>query len=254
MKCNICGRMLTGDKKKGTYTYYKHECPGADHQTYIPESKIFEMMDDTIRDLRYSPDFAENLKNLAKKILGERSASNRKRKLGIAEAIENLEARRDKALDLWFEDEIDRKVLKRTLNKLSSERDILSQRHKLTYDDYDQIIYEVCDLIDELRDSPIGFLSASYEDKVKLLYLMSDGALISGEVVQLLWKEPYSFLLTNDILKFKGLYETEKGKKNRLSDISNSLSKLPVMDETLTVAMNIAITDYEFYYVRQKSA
>ncbi len=255
LKCGSCGRILTGDKKKELYTYYKHECTKADHQTYLPESKVFEMLDVAVREMRYSPDFAENVKALAKKTLNERAASNKKRKAGIQEVLENIETRRDRVIDLWADSSIDSHVVKRKLSALAAEQSILSDRLKLTYRDYDQIIYEMCDLIDELRDNPITFLSASYEEKGKLLQLMAEGAVIHGETAQILWKEPYSFLLTNDILKTKRLYEAELGKKNRLSGLSpNSLSKLPEIDESLTGAVSTAITNYEFYFVRQKSA
>jgi len=71
LKCK-CGKMMTGDMKKvkrtggtkGAIIYYRHACPNSPKQIYLREERVFEIIDKKIKNVRFSDQFARNLKKL----------------------------------------------------------------------------------------------------------------------------------------------------------------------------------------------
>ncbi|MBN1698525.1 MAG: recombinase family protein [Spirochaetales bacterium] len=244
LKCS-CGLMMTGDLKKGTYIYYKHTCPNSPRQVYIPEKKIFEMLDSAVREMRYSPDFADRVKTVAKEILEQRAENNKKGKKDIAKSILHIDEKKDKLIDLFMGGEIDRDSVKRKMDEYDREAGLLLERQKLLNSDYSKIILEVMDLVDELRDNPIKFLAESYNKKTKLLGIMADGVIIDNDVAQILWKEPYKFLLKNEILEFKSKYE--KAKKKALYEGSQNANLLPRTDSRLPAQDCFAVLCLKYF-------
>ena len=228
LKCGTCDFMLTGDLKKGQFLYYKHKCTSQLKQTYIPEKKIFEMLDSAVRDMRYSTDFAERLKSLATEILEERSRSNKSRQKELSKRLDEIQDKKDQVLELLLKQDIDLQTLKRKMNALDDEMATLRDRRKLLDTDYSEIIYQVGQLINELRDRPVAFLNGSYEEKTEILGIMAEGVIIQEDTAQLQWKEPYRFLLKNDILEWKRQFE--KGKKNAGSNKLEPAKLLPSKD------------------------
>jgi len=55
------------------------------------------------------------------------------------------------------------------MDEYDREVDLLQERRNLLNSDYNKIILEVMDLVDELRDNPIKFLAESYKKRPNFL-------------------------------------------------------------------------------------
>jgi hypothetical protein len=72
-----CGLTLTGQQKRGTYTYYTHRCKETGEFVYQRETEIVESLDRALSRARFAPEYAESLKMFVKAIAEEQKKSGR---------------------------------------------------------------------------------------------------------------------------------------------------------------------------------
>ena len=215
LKCH-CGRILTGEIKKGKYIYYQHKCPGKPKMVYIPEDSIFNRIDDEVKRIRFSDDFGEHVKTLTEDIrLVQRN--NRKARLAkITREIAKIESEQEELLKLYASKKIPVKILEKTILKYESEIKALENQRKGLQTNNNKFLRQVVEIIDTLRDMPVIYLQATKEEKAEIIRSMAHGIIVRGDSIQILWKKPYSYLLKNEILDYKKKLTTLKFENRQL--------------------------------------
>ncbi len=200
--------MLTGQKKKGKYTYYTHRCPATGNNRRIREEKATALIDHAIRRVRFSPAFAENLKVLFQ-YAGEiwrRDANAEEQQVNAK--ISLLKEKKDRLYDLFAEKQIDRQLWREKIEKLNEEINSLENARQSFEMNHDLLVSRACDLIDELRDRPTAFLTTDDPlKKAEALGSLAENVEIDDDSARLRWKQPFSFLMRPALLDLRKEYD-----------------------------------------------
>lgn len=243
VRCS-CGRLMSGEIKKGRYIYYGHRCERTGSVSYIPENKIFALMDDTVRKSCFSPMFSENLKRTFKKTFEQRTKDNHSELDRISAKLKAIDEKRARLIDLYTDSTIDREFLNRKMSELNSETDQLERYRGALGKDTGKTLELICKTIDSLRDEPDALLSASLDQKPENLRNLADGITINSDTLSLRWKKPYSFLMKPVLLEARNSAPPEK--KTGRSESSESSKHAPPPGEFQNVLSSI-IEEFVLY-------
>ena len=216
---------MSGEIKKGRYIYYGHRCERTGALSYIPENKIFALMDETVRKSCFSPMFSENLKRTFKKTFQQRKKDNHAELDRIAAKLKAIDEKRARLIDLYTDATIDRESLNRKMSALNIETDQLERYRAALGKDTGKTLELICKTIDSLRDEPATMLSADPDHKPETLRNLAEGITIDGGVLTLRWKKPYSFLMKPVLLEARHSAPPEK--KEGRSESSESSHHAP---------------------------
>jgi len=193
--------MLTGQKKKGRYVYYTHDCANEGKFLNIKEADILGAIENEIESARYSPDFAENLKLLFRSVGENQHRDHRSEIDRLAAKEKALMKRKSRLYDLYSDNEWDRDLLKAKVDDANQELKKLENYRQSFTTGYDKTILQICDIIDELRDRPAAALATSGHSQSEILRELSEGVELyrsegsKGWTARMRWKRPYRFLM-----------------------------------------------------------
>ncbi len=221
LRCGICGRILTGDTKKDKYIYYVHKCTGAGSN--YKEAYLHDMIDAAIVGVAFTADFAEMLKSLFANAIEEKNKYQESDVVRIAREISHLEKEQDKLVRLYRKSSIDAKVLERNINDINKQIEVLEKQRSLMRVDKNGFITHVAGVIDNLQDLPEIYEYSSRKDRVKLICSMADRVIVYSASVEIIWKQPFSFILQKKILQMSAVSPR----------FENRLSVLPRQDSNL---------------------
>jgi site-specific DNA recombinase len=240
MRCQ-CGRVMTGSQlyiKQAGGTMqpsiiYAHKCldkpnaktgkPGG--QVMIYESRIFEILQETVREARFSETFAENLKNLFRDHINRKTENHAQERAFFTRKIQAVYVKKDRLLTALSEGVIeDLAAINKKLMELNREIQRLEQQRGALEVGNDQVMLTIAEIIDKLRDMPLIFLEAPVEGKMEILKVMASGVILNGEHVEIQWREPFSFLMKDEILQLK---ETLTEDYLKELEVRTSLTMLP---------------------------
>jgi len=152
LKCGHCGRVLTGEQKKGgRYTYYSH------HNAEIPELschrdiRIVELIDREVEGIIYSETFAADMKYLFNESIEIKKDEQHGEMTAISQRIGKLEAKRNRLLDDYLDDYLDRDSVKKKLDEIVQDIAILERKRAVLMENKDEFISTMVDVIDEIR-------------------------------------------------------------------------------------------------------
>lgn len=234
IRCDDCGCVLTGDTKKEKYIYYGHKCQDR-KSVYYQESRVIEYFDSEISDLVFSEEYASFLKDMFSESVEIKSKSQSGDLLSITRKISASEIKQGKLLDLYFEGALPKEALQRKMDECQKEIDILEKQRKSLRVDKNQFIFNVINLIDQLRAFPAIYADSGFEDKGRLIKNMVKSVKISGTGMDIEWQQPFNFLLKHKLLRLKD------------AGVRDCLLRLPQIDDFRT-DIDGAIFDLVLYY------
>jgi len=195
LRCG-CGRQLTGQKKKGKYVYYTHKCQHTGKKEAIREEVVFANLDQAIRDFRFSPAFASNMKILFQHVGDIRRQNVDSERNEISDNIAYIEEKKSRVYDLFLERDIDRALLRKKIDELDQQIARLENGRQSFAMDNSDLMIRACDLIDSLDERPSAFLaSGDYGKKAEILRSMSEQVTMSNDSATIAWKTPYNHLM-----------------------------------------------------------
>lgn len=200
LKCGACGRTMTGDVKKGRYTYYVHKCPAAGKQASLTVDSILAMVAVEVERIRLSEAYSESLKAVFRDIVAMKERSARGEINAYQTKITHLENKRQKLIDLYAEGAIDRDALDRQIKLYNAQIRNLEEsrisRAELKID----VMAKIAEAIDILRRFPEAFATGTPEEQCDLLADMAERVTIGESGASIEWKKPISFLTTPEII------------------------------------------------------
>lgn len=199
LKCK-CGRIMSGDFKKGQYIYYRHVCPNSEKQIYLQEDAIFDMLDAMVKEVQFNSEFAEYLKELFVDSVSAKKKETKSELAMISRKISQCELEQERLVVELARGEINRDVVRKGIDTYQKQIDNLNKQRQTLSVDHHDFIFKVSDIIDTLRDMPSIYLAAPRLGKAEIIRSMADGAVIDGDNLELIWKKPYSFLLCQQII------------------------------------------------------
>jgi site-specific DNA recombinase len=212
LRCS-CGRIMSGDDKSvkrkggtmGTVIYYVHKCAhtqnerGRPRQISFREEEVVRLIDQKIAAERFSDHFADTLKTAFREYSERNRQNHATDRAAFATRIAALEQKKDRLLDALIEGAIDdRAALNSKLNQLNLEINAEEKRKKALSVGNDQFLSRIAEVIDYLRDAPRTCLEAPLAEKVAVFRTLADGVILNGQSAEILWKQPYSFLMRPD--------------------------------------------------------
>ena len=218
LRCG-CGRLLTGQEKKGRYVYYTHDCAIEGKFVYIKEDDIFAAIESTIKAARYSYEFSENLKLLFRNVGENQSREHQSEIDQLAGKAKTLMAKKSRLYDLYSDDGMDRELLKEKIDGVNAELKKLEVYRQSFTAGFDDAIFQICDIIDRLRDRPAALLAAEKHKKAEILREISEGVDLArregsggpeGWTATIRWKKPFSFVMEAENAR-KAAMEAEFG-------------------------------------------
>lgn len=201
LKCGECGHILTGEKKKNKHYYYGHQCNHEKRRVYRLQSEIEAMVDSEVRRVCFTDDFAEWIKELFRDTVAEKKRDKSAELLRITRAIIEIEKKKERILEAFadgstFIDDLKRKVeeYNEQIKKCEQERNRLNA-------DHDKIVMKVAEIVDQIRKLPTIYNEADSLDKVRILRAFARGITVHKNSVEILWEEPFSFIMRKDLLE-----------------------------------------------------
>lgn len=231
LRCSSCGRIMSGDDKKikrkggkkGIVIYYVHKCPniqnenGRDRQISIREETVARLIDERVKEQRFSSHFAQNLKSLFKKFNEENNRNHSSEISNFDAQIVTLETNKSRLLDALLEGIIDdRMALNAKMNQLNSEIESLEKQKKFLTIGNDQLISRIAETIDYLRDAPREYLDAPIQNKATILSQLAENVRIDQNGAQIVWRKPFSILLNKNLEPFRPEIEKVREPYNML--------------------------------------
>ena len=209
IKCSECGRVYIGEIKTGAhnsghYTYYRHKCPihKKEGELRYTESEMLKAIDEQVRVIRYSDEFAQNLKNLFKKPLEKSNKTNRKELEVISARINRLNVQKSRLLDLFTLEEIDKSELVEKRKEYDTEIEILQTQWNALHKDNKDIFDQIVEIIDLIKEMPLIYLRDTSDGKIKVLKTMVESMTIKPSgYLTLNWLRPYSFMMRAEMLE-----------------------------------------------------
>ncbi len=199
--CSKCGRQISGYQKDG-YTYYNHKCTELDEKNIsMSEVKIFKGLAHYISKIFYSEKHADFLKKLFKTVIKTKSNTVSRERKSTEKNLKELETKKDRLLDLYLDSKMKKEDLDKKSIEIDNQIESLNQRLQDLSIDLSSHQHKVTDLIEYLRKFSQTFLSASDEDRIKLLKTMAYCIKTDGENVKVEWHKPFSYLLDTQIVE-----------------------------------------------------
>lgn len=189
LRCPDHGRTLTGDRKKGQYVYYFHA--GCE---YFREEWILERIDSAMRDLEFSPDTAEKLKEIFSGVVDDVLVNDESEKRTISARISALERENKKLLDLLVNDGIDPTTVKTRMDENRQSVERLHKQYSTLSKNRDSFVLNVKEVIDLTRQIPETYALASRERKIELLRELAECITVSRAGIFIHWHRPYDYI------------------------------------------------------------
>ncbi len=202
VRCD-CGRLMTGEMKKGRYVYYGHQCARTSRMAYLPEGRLLGLLEEAVGESCFSPMFAANLKQYFKDAFDRRRRDSQAELDRVDRKLTTIDEKRGRLIELYADARIDRETLNQKMSDLNSEADRLGRYRTACAGETGKILPEIIKAIELLRDDPAVFLGASNEKKAILFKGFGSGVTVRGEKLSINWKKPYSFLMRPALLKAK---------------------------------------------------
>ena len=226
--------------------YYTHDCAIEGKFLYIKEAEIIRALESQVKAARYSCEFSENLKLLFRNV-GENQGREHQAEITRLAAKEKvLTNKKSKLYDLYSDDGIDRELLREKIDGVNVELNKLEAYRQSFTAGFDEAIFQICDIIDRLRDRPAALLAAEKHKKAEILREMSEGVELArredsegpeGWTARIRWKRPFSFVMEAQNAR-KAAMEADFGD----SPVTARPGMLPPMNEAVTnEAMGVII-------------
>ena len=199
--CAECGRRMTGDRKKGRFTYYVHACRKTWKGVYIPEDDISRIIDDYVREYAITEGMAETLKSLFLDAITIKTSDQQASVSVISRQISELEVKQSRILDLFADAQIDHNALKRKMEEFQKEIDRLEKQKKQAGIDRNKFILKTSEIIETMRRFPEIYAESTGEHRVAIIKSMASKVLISQDQAEISWIPPYSFIMKKEILE-----------------------------------------------------
>ena len=200
--------------------YYTHTCAHTGKKEAIREEVVFANLDKAIRDFRFSPAFAQNMKGLFQHVGKNQQHNANSEQHEINENIKFLEEKKSRFYDLFVDREIDRDMLRKKIDELDGQIARVENGRQSFAMDSGELLGRVCDVIDDMHEQPTAFLAAKdYDEKAEILRAVSTQVVMSKQAATIEWKTPYSHLLG---ASFQDLREESEGNGEEGGELKES--------------------------------
>lgn len=124
LKCASCGCALTSTLKKGHQYYYCTNGKGTctQHQTYLRETKIYEMVAEALGDLHFSEAKIEMMYQAAKEKLEREGGEERQTINTLQKLLNSLLEKESKLLDAFLGEQISKELYEKKVSAIQHER------------------------------------------------------------------------------------------------------------------------------------
>lgn len=211
MSCAYCGCAITSEIKKGTYVYYRctgmrdRHCPG---MKAVREEALTDQFASLLEGLVLSPVHLEQLKQALKESLSEESAVRRAHTQRIAQGIDRLKIKLERAYLDRLNDRVSDEVYESVRQKLESELAGLDvQRQAL-----DSAVTNYYDLglrlLELAQTAHFRFNAAEPDTKRKILIELLATADYCDRQVQVSLKSPFNVLLERNVQRLNSGTQT----------------------------------------------
>jgi DNA invertase Pin-like site-specific DNA recombinase len=222
LRCSACGKMLTGELKKGKYQYYMHAC--SERRLYLPAAVIGPAIDEAISQVAFGDDFAALLKDLFRQSVKTRKAEQSEL-AALSRKISDLEVQQDKILALYSVDGMDLDAVNRTLSKFRQEIARLTEQRAALRIDHHDFIVKVDSVIEMAKQFPLIYRNASEAQKGDMLHPLIDCVKIDGEAATIEWRKPFAFVLDPALIRFKDKVRSRTGRRAELHKLRTSINQ-----------------------------
>jgi len=207
--CEKCGCKITATLKKEKHTYYyctngKHNCD--QHQKYIGESKIDELMGQVFSNITLNPELA----NLSLDLYADDLKKESIDKVGfsqiITKQIDNLKKKENRLLDVYLNQEIAKETYESKKNEMDKEMEKLITESKSKKNNNPE---KTLELLEKLKNTAIS-LEKMYKEGNKLVKenllksVLWNASIENENIGKVTYKKPFAYLekmaKTNDIL------------------------------------------------------
>lgn len=231
LRAGETGRVLTGEIKKGRYVYYTHRRP----DVIFKQEVIFKMIDSYIENLIFTDDYAARLKSAFKESVNEKLKDAATVKSGIVRKISALEARQQKFMDLYADDDIDKNALKKKLHDIRIEIDRLLDSQKRLNIDKEKMLLDITTCIDNLKELPYWYAQGTPEEKGDLLKTMIVRMYVHPDRIEFEWLPIYQEMINGGIMAFKNLpVRKSKQLRTRSDDFRTAIND--IIDSIIQIA------------------
>jgi site-specific DNA recombinase len=192
LRCSHCGKMLTGELKKGRYLYYMHYCTQI--RIYVSASIIQPAIDAAVAEVTFGNGFAEMLKDLFRQSVKTRRREHAEL-AALSRKIAAIEAKQDRIMDLYAVEGMDMDAVNRTVTRYRQEIARLTEQRRALRLDHEDFILKVDRVIEAARQFPIAYRNATDAQKGELLRPLVECVKIDGETASIEWRKPFAFVL-----------------------------------------------------------
>lgn len=165
LRCS-CGRKPYGDVVKGQYTYYVHKCADAGRQVSVREEAIFAHVEKVMGELAISEEFTYFMQNIVKLVIRK----NRNKREGMLAAIEAKERvllrKRDRIVDLYTDEAIDKEALKGKIADIKQQLEALDRERDSQHFDDEAVTARIVELLDDIHLFPQAYLAPMTEARL----------------------------------------------------------------------------------------
>jgi len=185
--------VMTGEIKKGKFVYYRYQREGK--RDYFREEFIFDLIDKQIQSIVYDDKYSAWMKQEFQAALAGIEADKSGLKKGVLKQIQDIESKQKALFDLFYDADIPKDVLKSKMSDLEKERLYLHKQLERIGTIRKDVLFEIADVIDTLRDFPSKYAATDYTGKAELLRAMSSRIIFTGDTVKIEWKKPFCWIV-----------------------------------------------------------
>lgn len=202
IKCEHCGKLLSGVQVRGRFIYYNHKCNDPDiGKKQTREEKLIQIIDNEVEKHFYCEKATEWIKKYFKRAFQASNSVYKNKDKDLNIKIEDLKNKKNKLYDIFVEDDrFNKDELHERIEQINIKINKLEEERNKVSDSLDKYQHKVVDLIDYLRNFTVEYIKSSNKDKIKLLRVMAEGMIINkrGEL-KILWYKPFKFLFNKKV-------------------------------------------------------
>ena len=206
VRCPHCGRAYVaelqhGENQSGNYTYYKHRCKNSKGEIRVKEEELLSVIGRTIKEIRFSNSFRDNLKELFGAPLRRHKEKKGKEIAFLSGRIAELNDKKLRLYDLFTESEIDKLELVEKRRQYDGQIKLIQRQRDSLEMDERAVFDKIACAIELIKELPARFLSEKNPArKIQILKSMLSGfALDQDGNLRLEWKKPYSLLMRDEM-------------------------------------------------------
>lgn len=207
-----CGGRYFADLKKNKFVYYAHPCQHLNGKyERLNEKDFFQLIDAAIRQVAMADTFTEALKEVFKSRIKERNSNKQQDLLFLTNKLLELNRKKDRLFELYAEEGIDKVSLTAKIREYDHEIGQLKKQESTLSINQKDFIFKVAEVIEEFKNFPRTYESATHEYKARLLQKSVKRITKDGPNVHLGFTETFRILYRPELKTLEAAVRNHPG-------------------------------------------